>query len=956
MATGYVLIGISILLFALSIVPNFAITNFFCGLFGLAWYAMLLIALLFGLACIMQLRYSYNKKFTAYLILFASFLVMFLHAIFSSSMLAENVGFADYGGYLSGCYNMTNGITVGGAVCGLLVYFLRAIFGIVGVYCVLVIGVAVFFGLVLDAAIYGAAKTKHISAAELAKKANTNNNADQQDNYYGKQYIQQLAQQSKEHQLQEFEEYQEQTEMHDSQDNEAIDNDHSFSATTERDNARNRLFGLDDTQNKEQSESTGVRSARDILFGNRQVPDVVMPNDEERERWMNNYKKEEDQPNDDYSSLFGGGLSSGSRLGVDADESRLGDDSLFGETTDNERQSNFGGRRGFESSSRGRLEQNNIESISIDDNTNDITSGRITDSEIEGRQAIDQNGGSDRLNRGATRDFGEATNNSPKLGEDLVDKAKSATPIFGINAGGGFGQQAGQQTAPKLRKDKQMGLKAVRYNGIPLSVFKVYTEKNADYTKEYERNTAALEKVMADFKIGAKVVNIVRGPKVTRYELSLPDGVPVSRVLSIESNIAMETEARSKIRIEAPIPGKRAFGIELENEVSSTVGMRELLESPEYINSKDPLPIAIGKDINGKVIIKSLPKMVHLLVAGSTGSGKSIFIHTLMMSILYKYSPEDVRFIMVDPKQVEFSMYSNLPHLIMPNVVCEHDKALSALKWCVGEMTRRLAVLKESECQNIDQYNHRQEVVTGRTPKMPYLVIVVDELAELMGSTMKKDFEAAIQRITQLGRAAGIHMVVATQRPSVDVITGTIKNNMPTRIAFALASFADSKTVLDEGGAEALLGKGDMLFAPQDMNIKVRLQAAFCDNDEIKNAIKYVKENNEATYDDEIYKAIYAEKPAETGSDEGSGGGDSGGMDDFMKLAVKYAMSTGKVSVSMLQRKFRIGFNRAARIVDQMCEYGLVGPSVGAKPRDFSITSEQYKELFGEDIDDAGDM
>ena len=329
-----------------------------------------------------------------------------------------------------------------------------------------------------------------------------------------------------------------------------------------------------------------------------------------------------------------------------------------------------------------------------------------------------------------------------------------------------------------------------------------------------------------------------------------------------------------------------------------------------------------------------------------------------MMSILYKYSPDDVRFIMIDPKRVEFTMYNKLPHLMLPDVVSDHDKALNAIKWAVQEMDKRYVLLQNTECQNIEQYNKLPEVSGGKEQKMPYLIIVVDELAELMGGALKKDFEAGIQRITQLGRAAGIHMVVATQRPSVDVVTGTIKNNMPTRVAFSLASFADSKTVLDEGGAENLLGQGDMLFAPQDMNNKVRLQAAFCSNDEIRAALKYVKENNEACYDEEVMKEIYAEKKEESseGTDAlGNGGGSitDNSVDDLMKPVVKYARSIGKISSSMLQRKFRIGFNRAARIVFELEELGFVGPQVGAKPRDFIMSDEQYTELFGEDDDDS---
>ena len=991
---GSILIGLSIILFILTVIPNFAVTSFFCGLLGLSWYAILVVAILVGIALILNLKYNYNKRFTTYLCLFVCFLIMFLHAIFSSSALSANVGFAKYGDYLNSCYNLTNGITVGGAVFGIFVYLLRTLLGIVGVYCVLVICVAIFAGLVIDRAIYGATRVK--KANKTATNAVLQQKSTSQINSYSQTINQ--PQQSADYNYS----------LPDEQPNYVQDEAtrvSSYSSEAANNNFTTSYSDILDDQPKRQ-ESAGVRSAKEILFGNRDIPDVTMPNDRERDRWMNNYLRQQDQPEQpenevsepeqNLSDLFGGfdnsarfadssaqtrDFSRGAGETLPNDESvinrgrdirsggveefRLSDDNAtedddFEEFRDTpvrgerERRSDFGGRHNSQQrigeDARGALGASRFgenDRLNQSSNADRLGGARDASRDLGGRDIT-----SARIDTGSR--FGGGADN--KLGSGMQDKASGKVPTFGSNLTNNADKmQINASNMPaRDRQDKQMGFKAVRYNSIPLSVFRVYQEQNIDYSKEYAKNTEALEKVFADFRIAAKVINIVRGPKVTRYELSLPDGVPISKVTSLQDNIALETAARSRIRIEAPIPGKRAVGIELENENPSMVGMRELLESPEFINCKDPLPIAIGKDINGKVIIKSLPKMVHLLVAGSTGSGKSIFIHTLMMSILYKYSPDDVRFIMVDPKRVEFSMYNNLPHLMFPEVVCEHDKALNSIKWCCKEMETRLQMLRNAECQNIDQYNRTQEVTSGRLPKMPYLVIVVDELAELMGSPMKKDFEAGIQRITQLGRAAGLHMVVATQRPSVDVVTGTIKNNMPTRIAFALASGQDSRTVLDEYGAENLLGKGDMLFAPQDMNIKIRLQAAFCDNDEIRNAIKYVKENNVSTYDEEVFKEVYAEKEQENvGGDGGAGASDGDDMDEYMKLAVKFAMSTGKVSVSMLQRKFRIGFNRAARIVDQMSDLGLVGPSVGAKPRDFSITREQYQDLFGEDFDDS---
>lgn len=860
----------------------------------------------------------------------------------STPSLTACEGFKDYGAYLSTCYNMTSGITIGGALIGIIVYFLKTILGLVGVYAVTIIALSIFVGIVLDGIIYGNNKKVKAKQVKYTDSKEIIETKPKEEKIYNHSINLETTNANTSGTV--INNYTDITETEKPQTKQEL----------EQQKAKDTLFKPNFDSYKAEETKTD-KSARDILFGSRELPDITMPNDKERDMWVKNYREEQnDMPQDNISDLFGttsqNDLSEAYKrnfpatpvVNINSNEDASEQDEELDIPIHIEPIANrTDTQRTFTGDRIDRMDNRiaNMEDEELSDTSRIRDRGFTRDREIN--RTIDRAGASS--SNFLQNEERRLNTQMPKLGEDIADKAKASKIDFG----------SAEKSQPKP-VTKQMGFKSVRYNSIPVSMFRVYQEQNADYSEEYRRKTQALEKVMEDFRIGAKVINIVRGPKVTRYELTLPDGVSVSRVLNIETDISMAIEAKSKIRIEAPIPGKKAFGIELENDVPSTVGMRELLESPEFTNCKDPLPIAIGKDINGKVIIKSLPKMIHLLVAGSSGSGKSIFIHSLMMSILCKYSPDDVRFIMIDPKRVEFTMYNNLPHLMLPNVVSEHDKALNSIKWCVQEMEERYKKLQQTECQNLEQYNKQPEVLNGSIAKMPYLIIVVDELAELMGGALKKDFEAGIQRITQLGRAAGIHMVVATQRPSVDVVTGTIKNNMPTRVAFALASFADSKTVLDEGGAENLLGKGDMLFAPQDMNIKIRLQAAFCDNDEIRNAIKYVKENNESTYDEDVMKQVYAAKTEESAAGgEGGFDGADDGMDDYMKLAVKFAKATGKVSVSMLQRKFRIGFNRAARIVDQMCEFGWVGPSIGSKPRDFIITDEQYEEMFGPDDDTA---
>ena len=915
LAVGWSLIGLSLLLFVLSVIPNFVTTNFFLGVFGVVWYFYLTIMCMFGMANVMKLQFSYTKRFTIFLTLAIFAFIAILHTIFSNNSLYNNSNFDCYREYLSICYHMTEGVTVGGAATGVFVFLVRAVLGMVGVYAVLVMLLAIFVGIVLDAIIY-----KYSRQKQKTKQQNIQNNV---SNVVNKQQFNEtiISPESKEE------------ELYTTNNNSYVQKIQKEEPVNEQlKEAKETLFSQQTYETYPSATSSNnseseTRSARDLLFGDRQVPNITMPNDRERDRWMKNYSEEESnravedsnrnistQDDDNVNSLFGRSPLSQSS---DAFNPRA-------RTFESEPSSVFGRVRPI-------------------DNSDDTMSDRA-----------------DRLSRANIQDNIDTRRNitrqpinpfsTSKFGEDEEDKAKSSKIDFN-----NVSKPEKPEPISKANSGKQMGMAPIRYNGIPLSMFRVYKEENADYSAEYQKKSAALERVMSEFDINAKVINVVRGPKVTRYEMSLPAGIATSRVTALANNISMALESRSQIRIEAPIPGKNAIGVELENDKPSTVGMRELLESDEFTRCKDPLPIAIGKDINGKVIIKSLPKMIHLLVAGSSGSGKSIFIHSVMMSILYKYSPDDVRFIMIDPKRVEFTMYNNLPHLILPDVVYEHDKALNSLKWVVEEMMKRYELLRNTECQNLEQYNKITEVTSGQLPKMPYLVVVVDELAELMSGALKKDFENAIQRITQLGRAAGIHMVVATQRPSVDVVTGTIKNNFATRVAFALASSADSRTVLDEIGAESLLGKGDMLFAPQDSNTKIRLQAAFCDNDEIRNAIRYVKQNNQAVYDEEIAKKVNEVKQEESNVesyDDNSVGNSNGGMDDYMKLCVKFARDKGFVSISQLQRKFRIGFNRAANIVDKMDELGLIGPSVGSKPREFHITDEQFEELFGPDDED----
>ena len=509
-------------------------------------------------------------------------------------------------------------------------------------------------------------------------------------------------------------------------------------------------------------------------------------------------------------------------------------------------------------------------------------------------------------------------------------------------------QMAGTYTPPTRSVfDQRPATSSKPYTPPPTSLIKTQSDDPSKYGGNTTEKSRIIETVLNNFKIPAKVINVVAGPSVTRYELAMPRGIPVRKVLTYESDIFMALCAKNGIRIEAPIPGKNAFGIEVPNDARAMVSLREILESKEFQTTSAPLPVAIGKNISGEIVVKSMAKMLHCLVAGSTGSGKSVFLHNLIVSLMYKCSPEELRFIMVDPKRVEFNIYNGMPHLMLPNTVYEIEKVVNALTWAVKEMNRRYDMFKHYEVRDIISYNNCDAVQSGQANKVPYIVIIVDELNELMMSSARREIEDRIKSIAQLGRASGIHLVLATQRPSVEVITGTIKANLPTRIAFALTNAVDSRTILDESGAEKLLGHGDMLFSPQDSNIPIRLQAAFVEMSEIKQIVEYLKAQYPSSYDAEVEKEIYAEKQPEPSASTEEDHGDS--YDELLPQALKLCIESNAASISMVQRRFYVGYARAARIIDQMEQRGYISPANGSKTREVYMTMDEYNSTFGED-------
>lgn len=463
--------------------------------------------------------------------------------------------------------------------------------------------------------------------------------------------------------------------------------------------------------------------------------------------------------------------------------------------------------------------------------------------------------------------------------------------------------------------------------------------------EQYLKETALkLQQTLESFGVNVTITDISCGPSVTRYEMFPEQGTKVSKILSLTDDIKLNLAA-SDIRIEAPIPGKAAIGIEIPNKHNQTVHFRDLIESSTFEKFKSRLAFAVGKDIGGKTVVTDLAKMPHLLIAGATGSGKSVCINTLIMSILYKASPEEVKLIMVDPKMVELSIYNGIPHLLIP-VVTDPKKASGALNWAVAEMTNRYKKFTETGVRNIEGYNKKVkelqksgEIDPETIKKMPQIVIIIDELADLM-MVAPGEVEDAIVRLSQLARAAGIHLVIATQRPSVNVITGLIKANVPSRIAFSVSSGVDSRTIIDMNGAEKLLGKGDMLFYPAGYSKPVRVQGAFISDSEISDVVEFLKENEDvAVYDTEVTEKIESKLNSAAISQE---------KDEYFEAAARFVIEKDKASIGMIQRMFKVGFNRAARIVDQLADAGIVGPEEGTKPRKVLMSSEQLEAYFEE--------
>lgn len=523
--------------------------------------------------------------------------------------------------------------------------------------------------------------------------------------------------------------------------------------------------------------------------------------------------------------------------------------------------------------------------------------------------------------------------NSSVLSRESVASERNEQPI-----------QERQKRFVQLDDESKTELvKPYNYTRPSIDLITTQSDDLSIFNEEIPMKRVALENALEKFGVPAKVQNVVIGPTVTRYEIEMPEGISVKKILSLDADIAYALSAKGQIRIEAPIPGRSKVGIEVPNNKVAKVSIKDVLLSKEFSLSPSPLTFALGKDITGTVKVCNLQKMPHLLVAGTTGSGKSVCLNTIITSLIYKSSPDEVKFIMIDPKQVELSMYEGLPHMVIPKVLTDPTKAVNALQWAVDEMERRFRLISEERVRNIDEYNKTEKVLSRKVKKMPYIVIIFDEFADFM-AVAKNEIEDKIRRLAGKARAAGIHLILATQRPSTDVVTGTLKANLPARIAFKVASRVDSEVIMGATGAEKLLGYGDMLYKPADSS-PIRLQGCFIDTPETKDIVNFVIENNEETFDEEANNAINSPGKSNHGA------GDDNGMDPLLPQALKICIDNGVASTTMVQRKLSIGYPRAARIVDQMEERGYISSAEGAKQRSVYITIEEFYQIFGDTYD-----
>ena len=570
---------------------------------------------------------------------------------------------------------------------------------------------------------------------------------------------------------------------------------------------------------------------------------------------------------------------------------------------------------------------------------------READGQLDRSDRLDRTDRIDRTDRALNRDreFSRESQTAPLSERELADRITA-----GAEGRSRRFVNLDSDSEPEKQEEAAEDVKPYNYTKPPIDLVTTRSTDMSDLDDDIATKTVILENTLQEFGVPAKVQNVVIGPAVTRYELEMPMGITVKKILNLSSDIALALEANGgDVRIEAPVPGRNVVGIEVPNDKVATVSLRDVLISNEFNSAKSPLTFAVGKDISGNIKVGALNKMPHLLIAGTTGSGKSVMLNNIIISLLYKASPDDCRLLLIDPKQVEFTPYEGIPHLVVPKVITDVSKAANALQWALDEMERRFRLIREARVKDIDEYNFTPEVMNGKKKKMPYIVVIIDEFADFIMQG-KKEIEDRIIRLGQKARASGIHLILATQRPTAEFVTGGIKANFPSRIAFKVASRVNSDVILGMTGAEKLLGHGDMLYAPQEYSAAPkRVQGCFITTREISDIVNFVSTNNEPVFDPAVQEAINnAPKNHSDGQNERGNG-----MDPLLPEALKMVIDSGQASTSMIQRRLSIGYPRAGKIIDQMTEMGYISAADGAKPRNVYITLEEYYQIFGDNYD-----
>lgn len=904
------ILTISLLVLFVCILPSNIFKRFFLGLIGLSVYPITILLAFFSSVKLMKKRYAVHKKYVVYLSTALLIVWFIFHLILTSKIPTDS-----YGEYLLKTYSAKT--TAGGLVFSLLSYFMVKYLTYVGSYIVCAILLAVFVGLIVD---YIAVTKKLGQGIEKKSKFDFEDIEEfeiQKDEIKEMEEVEELSPEEKARKL-----------------------------------AKQKL-GL------EKSESTIISSSMPTYDINlkQEKPlskreyiltplEPVIPADnsasifEKRVRQVNNIRPEQVMTEEIKQEIKQPEVFENTQLDEPEEiDEPIADDIIMDESVDLE-----GYETAFETSSE--IDEDDLEDLNEDyDDSEDVDdsedfeevsqeSDDADESEDSGVQEITPDYEEEHFDEYADNKFDDGLGSTvdTEVVRPSIDISKFNIPKFTKKT----------EEQPKEEKVKE---EIPPYIAPPVEILK-YMENPVQISEEkLHENIDRLEQVLEDFKVPAKVNNVQVGPAVTRYELTMPRGISVNKIAQMADDIAMTLASNGAIRVEAPIPGKNSVGIEVPNEQVSPVSLRELIDSDEFKNRGNPLSFVLGRDINGSIIFCNLDKMPHVLVAGSTGSGKSVCLNTMLLSMCYKAGPQDLRLILVDPKMVEFTQYNGLPHLLIPEVITNKDMTINALDWAIKEMDRRYGMFAKNRVVNIVEFNKSEAVRFKREDKLPYIVIVVDELADLMLDA-KREIDDRINKLAAKARAAGIHLVLATQRPSVDVITGTVKANLPSRIAFALTNFMDSKTILDASGAEKLLGKGDMLFKPQDKPEPMRVQGAYVSNSEIYQVVEFIKENNKPVYDEDAGREI--KNPQQKSQSVEMMGGKESEFDPVLKDALKWFIQVKQASGSMISRRFSVGFNRAGRIMDQMEQAGFIGPQEGSKPRQVLITMDEYKAIFGD--------